>query len=125
MTLQITKVSDNFSTASQISAEDITEIAQLGFKTIINNRPDYEGGDAQPTSAQLKKVAEDHHLSYFYIPVIPNNIQAEQIDAFNAAYVAAEKPVLGYCRTGNRAGSIFKLSQAATNQNIEVASKGL
>lgn len=125
MTLQITKVSDDFSTVPQISAEDIAEIAQLGFKTIINNRPDHEGGDAQPTSAQLKKVAEDHHLTYVYIPIIPNNIQAEQIDAFNAAYVAVAKPVLGFCKTGNRAGSIFKLSQAATNQNIEVAPKGL
>jgi len=55
MTLQITKVSDNFSTAPQISAKDITEIAQLDYKTIINNRTDHEGGDAQPTSKQLKK----------------------------------------------------------------------
>jgi sulfide:quinone oxidoreductase len=118
MALQITKVSDDFSTVPQISVEDIAEIAQLGFKTIINNRPDHEGGDAQPTSAQLKKVAEDYHLTYVYIPVIPNNIQAEQIDAFNAAYVAAAKPVLGFCKTGNRAASIFKRSQAAiTNQN--------
>jgi uncharacterized protein (TIGR01244 family) len=54
MTIQITKLTDEFSTAPQISVEDIAEIAQLGFKTIINNRPDAEGGDEQPKSAQLK-----------------------------------------------------------------------
>ena len=57
MTIQITKQSDDFSTAPQISVDDVPEIAKLGFKTIINNRPDYEGGESQPTSAQLYKCA--------------------------------------------------------------------
>jgi sulfide:quinone oxidoreductase len=126
MTLQITKVSDDFSTAPQISVADITDIAQLGFKTIINNRPDNEGGAEQPTSEQLKVVAEQLGLAYVHIPVIPNNIQAEQINAFSVAYAVAAKPVLGFCRTGNRAGSIFKLAQPSTaNQSPETSPKCL
>jgi uncharacterized protein (TIGR01244 family) len=124
MTLQITKVSDDFSTAPQISVADITDIAQLGFKTIINNRPDNEGGAEQPTSEQLKVTAEQLGLTYVYIPVIPNNIQPEQIAAFNTAYSLAEKPVLGFCRTGNRAGSILKLAQADPSAS-EASPKGL
>lgn len=111
MTIQITKLSDDFSTAPQISVEDIAEIAQLGFKAIINNRPDNESGDDQPTSSQLKAVAEALGLTYNHIPVIPNNIQVEQVATFATAYAVAPKPVLGFCRTGNRAGSIFKLAQ--------------
>ena len=124
MTIQITKLSNDFSTAPQIGVEDIAEIAQLGFKTIINNRPDNEGGAEQPTSAQLKVAAEKLGLTYVYIPVIPNNIQPEQADAFNAAYSLAAKPVLGFCRTGNRAGSIFKLAQADSSAP-EASPKGL
>lgn len=118
MPIQITKVSDSFSTAPQISVEDVVEIAQLGFKTIINNRPDNEGGAEQPTSLQLKTATEKLGLNYVYRPVIPSNILPEQVAAFNAAYSLAAKPVLGFCRTGNRAGSIFKLAQAdAANQS--------
>jgi sulfide:quinone oxidoreductase len=126
MTIQITKQTDGFSTAPQIGVDDMAEIAQLGFKTIINNRPDGEGGDSQPTNAQLKVAAEKLGLVCVYIPVIPNNIQPEQIDSFSAAYNLAAKPVLGFCRTGNRAGNIFKLAQASTaNQNPQTSPKGL
>lgn len=126
MTIQITKVSDDFSTAPQISVEDIAEIAQLGFKTIINNRPDNEGGAEQPNSVQLATAAEKLGLNYVYIPVIPNNIQPSQIDAFSATYSLAAKPVLGFCRTGNRAGSIFKLAQTSlSNQSSAATPKGL
>ncbi|MEE9331693.1 MAG: TIGR01244 family sulfur transferase [Methylophilaceae bacterium] len=112
MTIQITKLSADFSTSPQITTEDVVELAELGFKTIINNRPDNEGGADQPISTQLQAAAEAAGLAYIHIPVIPNNIQPAQVDTFCAAYHAAEKPVLGFCRTGNRAGSIYKLSQS-------------
>jgi uncharacterized protein (TIGR01244 family) len=124
MTIQITKITDEFSTAPQISVEDIAEVAQLGFKTIINNRPDNEGGAEQPSSAQLKAAADQLGLNYIHIPVIPNNIVPSQIDAFSTAYNAAAKPVLGFCRTGNRAGNMFKLAQTG-NSNQEISPKGL
>jgi len=126
MTIQITKLSNDFSTAPQISVDDVAEVAQLGFKTIINNRPDNEGGAEQPTSAQLKAAAELLGLNYVYIPVIPNNLQPEQITTFVAAYSMAAKPVLSFCKTGNRAGNIFKLSQMGeTMSGLEATPKGL
>ncbi|MFM9835365.1 MAG: TIGR01244 family sulfur transferase [Methylophilaceae bacterium] len=124
MTIQITKITDEFSTAPQINVEDIAEIAQLGFKTIINNRPDVEGGDEQPTSVQLKAKAEALGLAYVHIPVVPNNILPHQIEAFASAYNFATKPVLGFCRTGNRAGNMFRLSQSNSGQK-NTAPKGL
>ena len=112
MSIQISKHSENFSTAPQISVEDVAEIAQLGFKTIINNRPDGEGGADQPTSAQIKAATEKSGLAYFHIPFSPGNMQPEHVVEFSAIYAAAPKPVLGFCRTGNRAATIFKQSQA-------------
>lgn len=114
MSIQITKHSESFSTAPQISVEDVAEIAQLGFKTIINNRPDGEGGADQPASAQIKAAAEKSGLAYFYIPFSPGNMQPEHVVEFSAVYATAAKPVLGFCRTGNRAATIFKQSQTST-----------
>ena len=124
MSVSITKITDDFSTAPQISADDLADIAQLGFKTIINNRPDQEGGAEQPMSAQLKHAAEKLGLHYVHIPVVPNQIQQSQIDAFSVAFEAAAKPVLGFCRSGNRAGNLFKLSQSNSGTQ-SAAPKGL
>lgn len=110
MSIQVKQVSDNFSVTSQISVEDVAEIARLGFRTIINNRPDREGGADQLDSAQLKAAAEKVGVAYFYIPVVPNNIKAEQVAEFKAVYRGAVKPVLGFCRTGNRAANIYAMA---------------
>lgn len=115
MSIQITQHSSEFSTTAQIQPEDVAEIAQLGFKTIINNRPDFEGGAEQPTSEQIRLAAEKLGLIYVHIPVIPNQIQPNQIADFSSAFALAAKPVLGFCRTGNRAGSLFKLAQSDNN----------
>jgi len=111
MPLTITKISDTYSTSPQISPEDIKEIADLGYKTIINNRPDHEGGAEQPTSNAIKLEAEKLGLHYYHIAVIPNNIQSAQVDEFSKAFETAPKPVLAFCRTGNRACRILELAQ--------------
>ena len=111
MSIQISQHTQDFSSAPQINADDVAEIARLGFKTIINNRPDNEGGALQPSSAQIEAAAKLHGLAYVYLPVVPNQIGAEQIAAFDTAYTQASKPVLGFCGTGYRAGVIFKRAQ--------------
>jgi len=118
MALTITKISDDYSTSPQITPNDIAEIAQLGFKTIINNRPDLEGGAEQPTSNVLAEVAKQYGLHYVYIPVVPNQIQDSQVDAFSQALSDAPKPVLGFCRTGNRASQMFtRANTKSANQS--------
>ena len=112
MALSITKITDDYSTAPQITPNDIAEIAQLGFKTIINNRPDLEGGAEQPTSSAIAEAAKQHGIHYIYIPVVPNQIQDNQVETFSQALSGAPKPVLGFCRTGNRASQMFTRANA-------------
>lgn len=121
MSIHITKHSEDYSAAPQISLDDVAEIARLGFKTIICNRPDGEGGALQPTSAQVQAAAKNHGLNFVYVPVIPNKI-SEQLPAFSEAYTQAAKPVLSYCGTGYRAGVIYKL---AMDKATETSSKGI
>lgn len=116
MALTITKITDDYSTSPQIMPNDIAEIAQLGFKTIINNRPDLEGGAEQPTSNAIAEAAKHHGLNYVYIPVVPNQIQDNQVATFSQALSLAPKPILGFCRTGNRASQMFARANATTGQ---------
>ena len=116
MSLSITKHSETFSTSTQITADEVTEIATLGFKTIINNRPDGEGGPSQPSSKEIQQTAEKLGISYLYLPVIPNNISDSEIAQCSTFLVNAPTPILGFCRTGNRARAVYeKASNISSN----------
>jgi len=41
--MQVTQHNADFSTAPQLAPEHMTAIANHGFRTVINNRPDMEG----------------------------------------------------------------------------------
>ena len=85
-------------------------IAAHGFTTVINNRPDGEGGPAQPTSAQMAAAAAAG-LSYHYLPVISGQITPEQTQQFAALMKAATGPVLAFCRSGARSTNIWSMGR--------------
>lgn len=121
MSIQINKMTETFSAAPQISVADLNALSQSGFKTIFNHRPDGEGGETQATSDQIQAAAQALGLAYVYLPVLPNDIRADQVAQFKQAYDAAAKPVLGFCRTGNRASKLYALAHADTmgaHQNV-------
>jgi uncharacterized protein (TIGR01244 family) len=120
MALTITKHSETFSSCPQINPEDLAEIAQLGFKTIINARPDNEGGDSQPASNNIKAAAEKAGLSYIHIPVVPSNIKANDIAACAEFTSNAPTPILGFCKTGMRATSLYKSTQQTSNPSASM-----
>lgn len=113
MSVQITKISEVFSVSSQVEIEDIAEIARLGYKSIVNNRPDLEGGAAQALNAQLQEAAKAVGLQYLYLPIIPNQMTQAQVDEFKHFYENAPKPVFAFCRTGNRAGKLFEAANVS------------
>jgi uncharacterized protein (TIGR01244 family) len=106
--MPIKSIDQRFSITGQISLDDLEKIAQSGFKTIVNFRPDGEGGDAQPTSAALSAKAATLGLAYAYIPVIPNQIQPGQVTSLSTVFDQLPQPVLGFCRTGNRAQTVYQ-----------------
>jgi uncharacterized protein (TIGR01244 family) len=104
------RVTDQFTTAPQISVADVAEAARLGYSTIINNRPDGEA-PGQPTSLEIAQAADDAGLEYFHIPVIGMPGQA-QVEQMREAVKAAKGPVLAYCRSGTRTINTWALGQA-------------
>jgi uncharacterized protein (TIGR01244 family) len=110
MTLHFKWLSDAVAAAGQISPADIPAIAAHGFKTVINNRPDGEGGPAQPLSAELQRAAEAAGLAYFYLPIVSGQLTPEQVDAMARALQGSGGPVFAFCRSGARTEHLFRLA---------------
>jgi sulfide:quinone oxidoreductase len=97
-------------TSPQIQAEDFAEIASKGFRTVINNRPDHEAPD-QPLSDELRAAAAKAGITYDYLPVVASTITPQQVDAFAKQLQELPKPILTFCRTGNRCSIMWSLVQ--------------
>lgn len=91
----------------QIEPQQLKGIADQGFKTVINNRPDGEDVN-QPSNAELKKAAEEAGLSYKAIQFAGGQLTQAQVEEFAQFYNQADKPVLMFCRTGNRSNILYQ-----------------
>jgi uncharacterized protein (TIGR01244 family) len=106
-------LSADLSVAPQLDESAMAELAHAGFKSVINNRPDHEGGPDQPTSASMQSAALAAGLAYAYQPVNPAVQSAEEVAQFRALVSTLPKPVVAFCRTGTRCGKLFQAAQLA------------
>ena len=99
--------------APQLEPAAMAWAAQQGFRSVINNRPDFEGGPDQPTSAVIEAAARAAGLQYAHLPVAPAVQTPEQIAEFASLLAALPKPILAFCRTGTRSGKLFRAATGA------------
>ncbi len=110
-TPQVQQISPDVCVAPQLEPSAMAWAAQNGFMSVINNRPDFEGGPDQPTSAQMEEAAQAAGLQYAFLPVSGAYQSPEEIARFGELLALLPKPILAFCRSGARSG---KLYQAAT-----------
>ncbi|WP_267381842.1 MULTISPECIES: TIGR01244 family sulfur transferase [unclassified Sphingomonas] len=115
----IRTINESIAVAPQIAPEDMAAIAAAGFKAVINNRPDDEE-PGQPSGAAIRAAAEAAGLAYTAIPVTHAGFSHPQLDAMADALVAAEGPVLAYCRSGTRSCNLWALAAAKAGRNPEL-----
>ena len=99
--------------ADQILPEDLKDLAEQGIKTIFCHRPDGEGPD-QPNFAEIAQAAKKLKIKTHYLPVVSGKISEADVTAFAQLFKESKKPVLGFCRSGMRAASLWALSQGAS-----------
>ena len=109
--MKIISLGNDFSVTGQITADDVERLAEMGYGTIINNRPDDESED-QPNSADLGQLAESLGMQYLHLPITPNQFPVESVTAFDDFLSNCKTPVLAFCRTGNRSSKLYELRQA-------------
>ena len=112
-------LNDSIAVAPQIAPDDVTAIKAAGYVAIVNNRPDGEE-PGQPAGEAIRLAAEAAGLAYTAIPVTQAGFSHEQLDAMAQALVAAEGPVLAYCRSGTRSCNLWALAAAKAGRNPEL-----
>ena len=113
MSLSIRNLDPDFAITGQLAPQDLPAVADRGFGTVINNRPDGEGGSDQPSSDELERAARAAGLQYVHLPVVSGAITPEQARAMREVLTSARGPVLAFCRSGARSAKLFELAQSA------------
>ena len=108
--MQIRKISDKVSAATQVSAQNVAEIKAAGFAAIINNRPD--GGEVnQPWHDDIEEEAQRLGIDYHYVPVITAPYAPKMVARMGEILSRYQEPVLIFCRTGTRSTNLWAISQ--------------
>jgi uncharacterized protein (TIGR01244 family) len=108
--MSITRIAPTFAVAPQIAPGDVAEIAALGYRAIMCNRPDGEAAD-QADAAEIRAEAERCGLAFAFVPVISGRIDAGNVADFKQALAALPTPVLAYCRSGARCQNLWMLAR--------------
>ena len=113
--MRIVEITPTYSVSPQIAAADVAEIAALGYRSIMCNRPDGEDPGQTPV-AEIRAEAERLGLGFAFVPVISGQIVDEDVAEFGEALAGLPAPVLAYCRSGSRCQTIWMLSQDPDGQ---------
>lgn len=111
MSLPVRAVTPEFYVAPQLAPDDMAAAAAMGFKTVINNRPDFEGGADQPAHAAMQAAAQAAGLDYVFLPVVAGAITTDEVATMKQALAAVRAPVLAFCRSGARSTQLFMFTQ--------------
>ena len=111
--LPLRPVAPDVYVAPQLDPEAMAEVAKAGFRSVVNNRPDFEGGPDQPTNASIEAAARAAGLEYRFLPVLGAYQTPEQIEAFARLLDELPRPVLAFCRSGARSTSLYVAATTA------------
>jgi len=110
-TLPLRQIADDVCVAPQLTPEAMAEAAAMGFKSVVNNRPDFEHDPDQPTSAAIEAAARAAGLEYRFLPVDGGYQSREEIAAFAQLLAELPRPLLVFCRSGARSTSLYVAAQ--------------
>lgn len=108
LTVPTTSLCPEFTVCGQISLEDVAVLARQGYRSIINNRPDGEGGPQQPRSAEIQAAAEALGMSYVHFPIANPMVSPAKADEYRQLCAHLPHPIVAFCRSGGRASALFQ-----------------
>ncbi|KAA0890110.1 TIGR01244 family sulfur transferase [Pusillimonas sp. ANT_WB101] len=111
MSVAIRALTDTFAVAPQLGPDDMPDVANAGFRSVIINRPDLEGGPDQPLSADVIKAAQAAGLQIEYQPVVSGAMTYDDVECFAKLLKQLPEPVLAYCRSGARCTALFEAAR--------------
>lgn len=105
------RINDQVTVGPQPSADEICNLRQQGFETVVNFRTD--GEEEQPLStADEAETVRAAGMEYQHLPVSIKSMGPEQVDAFRQDFPKLPKPVFAHCKSGKRAGAMVMMHMA-------------
>lgn len=117
--MDIKELEPGFSICHAIYPADVAEVKARGFRAIICNRMPGEAED-HPDNAALREAAAAAGIEWAEIPVKPGEYTPEAIEAFGQAVEKLPTPILGFCRTGRRAASLWIHNQVQRQADCDL-----
>jgi sulfide:quinone oxidoreductase len=118
--VKVTQLEPNIAVAPQLAEGDFADVAALGFRSVVNSRPDGEAPDQLP-NAQAKAAAHRHGLAFRHAPVHSINVTDDDVvESFARAMEDLPRPVLFYCGSGARCTTLW-VQAAARRLGIDKA----
>jgi uncharacterized protein (TIGR01244 family) len=109
--MDIRKIEKDFHVTGQIHADQLTELARLGYRGVICNRPDGEQ-PGQPSADEIGRAAEAAGLEFRNIPVASGQTTEAAIRATAEALRDIDGLVVAYCRSGARSANLYQAARA-------------
>jgi uncharacterized protein (TIGR01244 family) len=108
--LPVRAIAPDVCVAPQLTPGAMAEAAQAGFKSVVNNRPDFEHGPDQPSNAEIEAAARAAGLEYRFLPVESGYQSPEEIAAMAKLLAELPRPLLMFCRSGARSTRLYSLA---------------
>jgi uncharacterized protein (TIGR01244 family) len=112
-TLPLSAIAADVCVAPQLTPTAMSEAARLGFRSVVNNRPDFEHGPDQPSSAEMASAAAAAGIEYRHLPVDGGYQSPDEIAAMAALLQELPRPLLMFCRSGARSARLFQAAAQA------------
>jgi uncharacterized protein (TIGR01244 family) len=112
--VEIRKLDESVSVAGQPTEADFAEFARLGFRSVINNRPD--GEDGAPGTETEALWAAKYGLEYRHLPMTAASLAPQTVSDFGDALEDMPGPVLAHCRSGTRCSILWSIDAVGRRQ---------
>lgn len=106
------QVAENLCVSEQIDVDDIAGVVAAGFGVVICNRPDHEEPE-QPLAADIATECEKNGVTFYYLPFQGPNITPDIVKSFREILQESDKPILAYCRSGQRCAFLYANAMGA------------
>lgn len=109
--MQTMKINDQVTVGPQPSEEQLSQLCDQGFKSVVNFRT--AGEEDQPLSPDEEGAkVEAAGLKYLHIPMSMESAGPAQVDEFRAKFPDLPKPAFAHCKSGKRAGAMVMMDMA-------------
>ncbi len=113
---EVVGISEGLLVGPQPSVEDISQIAEEGFLTVVNLRAKGEQ-DLEIDPEDEGEIVRGNGLRYSHIPVSMDDLHFEQVDMFRHDVKSLMGPVYVHCSTSQRSAA-FALMHLAVETGL-------